>query len=80
MSIPEVRIDGILYVPVSQAHIAVAAIEDAIVEDWAGKDWREQYPDAVNYLRVYVSDDAEEGMTVSEFAASVLAAAERNAK
>ena len=80
VSMPEVVIDGVQYVPVSQAHIALPAIEDAIVGQWAGDNWRTEYPDASGYLRVIVTDDGEEGSeTVTAFAARLLAAAERTA-
>lgn len=71
---PEVRIDGVLYVPVSEAHIDVPKLEDALVGQWAGDDWREQYPDAINYLRVVVSDglDPDDGETIPEFIARIL--------
>jgi hypothetical protein len=74
--VPEVIIDGVLYVPVSEAHIALPAIEDAIVEQWAGDNWRTSYPDALSYLRVIVTDTAEgDEETVPEFAARLLTAA-----
>jgi hypothetical protein len=75
----EVVIDGVRYVPVSEAHLALPAIEDAIVGQWAGDDWRRSYPTAPSYLRVVVGDgfEGEEGETVTEFAARLLAAAER---
>jgi hypothetical protein len=69
-----VVIDGVRYVPVSEAHIGVAAIEDAVVGQWAGDNWRTEYPDAPGYLRVVVGDDDEgEGETVTEFVARLLA-------
>ena len=71
----EVLIDGVRYAPVSDAHIGIRAIEDAIVGQWAGDDWRTEYPDALRYLRVTVMD-GDEGETVPEFAARLLAAAE----
>ena len=73
---PEVIVDGVHYVPVSAAHIALPAIEDAIISQWAGDNWREDYPEALHYLRICVSDDEDaSGSTVSEFAARLLAAA-----
>lgn len=69
----EVRIDGVLYVPVSEAHIDAKRIEDAVVGQWAGEGWREHYPDALTYLRVIVTDDNDgSGQTVTEFIASLL--------
>lgn len=76
---PTVTIDGVLYVPVSEAHISVAAIEDAVIEQWAGDGWRRDYPDSIKYLRVVVGDGFEdgEGETVAGFIARLLAAAGR---
>jgi len=70
----EVMIDGVRYVPVSEAHIGAAAIEDAVIGQWAGDDWRTDYPDAPSYLRVMVSDtiDPPDGETVTEFIARLL--------
>jgi hypothetical protein len=64
-----VLIDGVRYVPVSEAHVSVPALEDAIIEQWAGPGWRTSYPDAPGYLRVIVTDtaDQDEGETVTEF-------------
>jgi hypothetical protein len=78
MSATEVLIDGVRYVPVSDAHISIRAIEDAIVSQWAGDNWRTGYPTAPSYLRVVVGDTFEdgEGETVTEFAARLLEAAE----
>jgi hypothetical protein len=75
---PEVLINGVRYVPVSDAHITVRAIEDAIISQWAGDGWRTSYPDAPSYLRVVVGDSFEDGdgETVTEFAARLLEAAE----
>jgi hypothetical protein len=72
---PTVLIDGVRYVPVSEAHIKVGAIEDAIIGEWAGSDWRTHYPEAIGYLRIVVTDDETEGMTVHQFAARILEAA-----
>jgi hypothetical protein len=77
LKMPEVMIDGVRYVPVSHAHIAMEAIEDAIVGQWAGDGWRTSYPDVMDDLRVIVTDTEDEGETVAEFAARLLAAAER---
>ena len=75
----EVRIDGVLYVPVGEAisaHVDGDRILDALVTQWAGDGWREHYPDSPSYLRVVVSDTFEEGEgeTVQEFVARLLAA------
>jgi hypothetical protein len=70
---PEVRIDGVLYVPVSEAHVDAKRIEHALVSQWAGQDWRDQYPDAPTYLRVIVTDDEDgSGQSISDFIAQVL--------
>jgi hypothetical protein len=66
-------IDGVRYVPVSEAHIGATAIEDAVVGQWAGDNWRTEYPDAPGDLRVIVTDDEDEGETVTEFVARLLA-------
>ena len=73
---PSVLIDGVRYVPVSEANPSAAALEDAIVGQWAGDGWRTSYPDAPGYLRVIVSDttDDGEGETVTEFLARLLSA------
>lgn len=76
-TIRKVMIDGVQYVPVSQAAPTLAAIEDAIISQWAGDDWRRDYPDSPNYLRVVVSDtfdDPDEGETVTEFLARIVIA------
>ena len=64
-----VLIDGVLYVPVAASSPTVPLLEDAIVGQWAGDNWRTDYPDAPGYLRVVVSDTFEdgEGETVTEF-------------
>lgn len=64
-----VLIDGIRYVPVSQANPSVAALEDAIISQWAGDNWRTAYPDAPGYLRIIVTDDYDGsgGETVTDF-------------
>jgi hypothetical protein len=66
-----VLIDGVRYVPVSDANPSVAALEDAIIGQWAGDNWRNSYPSAPDRLRVIVDDSAEddEGETVTEFLA-----------
>ncbi len=71
-----VLIDGIRYAPVSDANPAVADLEDAIVEQWAGDGWRVSYPDAPGYLRIVVGDgfDDGEGETVTEFLARLVQA------
>lgn len=71
-----VLINGVRYVPVSDANPSVAALEDAIIGQWAGDGWRASYPDAPGYLRVIVSDTAEddEGETVTEFLARLVQA------
>lgn len=74
---PEVLIDGVRYVPVSEAHVTAPAIEDAVIGDWAGDNWRENYPDALGYIRILISDDTE-GLTVPDFVARVLAEAEKH--
>jgi hypothetical protein len=78
--VPEVMIDGVRYVPVSDAHVAVAAIEDAIVGGWGGDNWRTSVPDALGFLRVIVTDGTGEGETVAEFTARLLEAASRVAE
>jgi len=73
-----VLIDGVRYVPVSEAHVSVAALEDTIIEQWAGDGWRASYPDAPGYLRVIVTDDnSGEGETVTDFLARLVAGLER---
>lgn len=71
-----VLIDGIRYVPVSDANPAVAGLEDAIVGQWAGDGWRKDYPDAPGYLRVVVGDGFgdDEGETVTDFLARLVRA------
>jgi hypothetical protein len=71
----EVRIDGVLYVPVSEAHVDAKRIEDAVCKSWGGDGWQRLYPHIKDTLRVIVSDSFEEdeGMTVAEFIAMVLA-------
>jgi hypothetical protein len=71
-----VLIDGVQYVPVSQSNPSVLALEDAIVSQWAGGNWRESYPDAPGYLRVVVNDGygEDEGETVTEFLARLVQA------
>ena len=71
-----VLIDGVRYVPVSEASPSVAQLEDAIVGQWAGDGWRDSYPDAPGYLRVVVSDSFEdgEGETVTDFLARLVRA------
>lgn len=61
MAEPEVRIDGVRYVPVSQAHVDADKIIDTLVKQWGGDGWQRLYADAPNYLRVVVSDTFEEG-------------------
>lgn len=78
--LPEsVVIDGVRYVPVSEANPSVAMLEDAIVAQWAGANWRADYPDAPGYLRVVVSDTFEdgEGETVTDFLARLAQALPR---
>lgn len=74
MSGHEVRIDGVLYAPVSDAHIDVPRIEDALMEQWAGEGWRESFPNSINTLRVVVGDNFEtdEGETIPEFVARIM--------
>jgi hypothetical protein len=71
-----VLIDGVRYVPVTEASPSVAALEDAIVSQWAGGNWRESYPSAPGRLRVVVGDDIEdgEGETVTDFLARLVQA------
>jgi hypothetical protein len=70
----EVRIDGVLYVPVSESNPSYERLEHALVSAWAGDDWRTAYPDAPTYLRVVVGDTFEEGEgeSIPEFIARVL--------
>ena len=75
--LPEsVLIDGVRYVPVSEANPSVALLEDVIVGQWAGDGWRVAYPDAPGYLRVIVADTFEddEGETVADFLARLVQA------
>lgn len=76
-----VVIDGVRYVPVSEAHIGAAAIEDAVVGQWAGDNWRTEYPDSPRHLRVVVLDDGddEDGETVEAFVARLLAGVDAKA-
>lgn len=74
---PEVRINGVLYVPVSEAHINARALEDALVGQWAGDNWRTEYPDSIDHLQVIVTDGEEDGEPIPDFIARILAAAER---
>lgn len=71
----EVMIDGTRYVPVTSALPGVAEIENAIVSQWAGDNWRTLYPDAPTYLRVIVGDSVpeDEGETVADFLARLVA-------
>jgi hypothetical protein len=71
-----VLIDGVRYAPVSDANPSAAALEDAIVSQWAGDNWRAAYPGAPGRLRVIVDDTAAEGEgeTVTEFLARLLQA------
>ena len=70
----EVRIDGVLYVPVAEASPDYDRIMDALVAPWGGDDWRDLFSDAADYLRVIVTDSWEEGEGVSlpEFIARML--------
>ena len=70
---PEVRINGVLYVPVTKSNPNVDALLDALIEQWAGEGWRDSYADAPNYLRVVVGDgfESDEGESVIEFIARV---------
>lgn len=72
---PKVRIDGVLYVPVSEAHPDYDKWIDALVKQWAGTNWQGMFPDAPTYLRVAVSDCFEDDMgeTLQEFIGRVLA-------
>lgn len=69
-----VLINGVQYVPVSAASPAVPLLEDTIVGQWAGDNWRRDYPDAPGYLRVVVGDsfEGDEGETVTEFLARLV--------
>lgn len=71
-----VTIDGVQYVPVSSAHVDAAKIEDAIVSQWSGSNWRAECPSALSFLRIIVTDipEDDEGETVSDFVARVIAA------
>lgn len=72
----EVIIDGVRYVPVSEAHIDAPKIEHALVAQWGGENWRELYPEAAGYLRVIVTDSpevADEGESIAEFVARIIA-------
>jgi hypothetical protein len=73
-----VVIDGIRYAPVSEAHIDAAAIEDAVVGQWGGDNWRASFPDAPGYLRIIISDDERGGETVTDFIARLVNAVEGN--
>jgi len=70
----KVIIDGIIYVPVAESSPSVEQLEDTIVEQWAGSNWRTSYPDAPGYLRIVVGDSFEdsEGETVTEFLARLV--------
>lgn len=73
----EVLIDGVRYVPVSEAVPSVTALEDAIISQWGGDNWRQDYPDAPGYLRVIVTEGNEEddgGETVEDFLARLVQA------
>ncbi len=72
-----VLIDRVKYVPVREAIDAdslAQRVENAIVSQWAGDNWREHYPDAPSYIKVVVGDsfDADEGESVAEFVARVI--------
>jgi hypothetical protein len=71
-----VVIDGVRYVPVAIASPHADAILDAIVSQWAGDNWRTDYPGIADRLRVVVSDTTEddEGETVTDFLARLLLA------
>jgi hypothetical protein len=71
---PEVLIDGVLYVPISEATPSYDQWMDALIEQWGGDDWRKLFADAPTYLRVVVSDTFEEGEgdTLQEFIARIL--------
>lgn len=69
----DVRIDGVKYVPVAEAHVSAEAIRDAIVTQWWGDGWQENAPEASRYLRVIVTDDDSGGDTIDEFIAAILA-------
>lgn len=71
----EVRIDGVLYVPVSEAHIDAPKIVGALIEQWWGDHWADHL-DQAHRLRVVVGDGFEddEGETLTDFAARVVRA------
>jgi hypothetical protein len=71
-----VVIDGVRYVPVSQAAPTIPLLEDAIISVWGGDNWREDYPDAAGYLHVLVTDDYDgsSGESVTEFLARLVQA------
>jgi hypothetical protein len=76
-----VLIDGVRYVPVSTANPAVPDLENVIISQWAGDNWRDAYPDAPGYLRVIVTDGREEdegGETVTEFLARLVQSLDRH--
>ena len=49
-----------------------AWLEDALVSQWWGDDWREKVPDAPTYLRVFVTDsppEYDDGEALTDFVA-----------
>lgn len=78
----EVLVDGVRYVPVSEAHISARAIEDALMSQYWGDNWRAEYPHALDFSRVVVDgepDDDSGGVPVLQFVAHILAAAQEGA-
>jgi hypothetical protein len=75
-----VLIDGTRYVPIRAASPSAALLEDVIVSQWGGDGWRESYPDAPDYLRVIVTDNAadDDGETVTGFLARLVQALPRS--
>jgi hypothetical protein len=80
MTPESVVIDGVRYVPVSQAHVTVPALEDAFMGLWWGATWRDHIPDAPGRIYVSVTDDEQDGgETVTDFIARLINALPKEA-
>lgn len=74
MTVAEVIIDGVRYVPVVDGNVDADKLLHVLVAQWGGDNWRELYPEAVTYLRVLVSDalDPDDGEPLLDFIANTI--------